>query len=148
MIRHYKKRIVNINSNIIIASLTSIFLAAYPVSLTKTFIDSMVGLLLSAFLIDAIIDLGIFGTLHYVSNYTKKNRKKFGRDLFTIQIHRAILSIIFFLIAVGLDFVLMVNGIERTASFVISYTIALIITRSIHTIYGLRKGIFKNENYQ
>ena len=59
-----KKRIVNINVNIIIASLASIFLALYPVYLTKMIADSPRAIALISFGIDALIDFGIFIILH------------------------------------------------------------------------------------
>jgi len=135
---------VNINLNIVIASLASIALAAYPVKLAAGISDNVLFILLSAFLIDAIFDFTIFSILHVLLNF--KNGFIFlVKDIGTIQIHRIVLSVLFFIISVGTDFVLMqFFGIERAASFVVAYVFALIITRTVHTVYGIKSGLFKD----
>lgn len=138
----YKKRIVNINFNITLASLIATLLAAYPVMLFASH-GSMTFMLLSAFMIDAILDGAIFTILHKIAN-NHKNHKQFILDTGKIQFQRVILSIIFFVVAITLDYSLMhYLQFQRASSFLMSYTLALIVTRSMHTIYGLKTGLFK-----
>ncbi len=142
-----KKRIVNINVNIIIASLVSIVLSLYPVYLTKMISNSAGAIALISFGIDALIDGGIFIILHGFLN--KKQIINGGissslkRDIFRIQAERMVLSVFYFVFAVGGHYILIMNGLGRTAAFALSYIFALALSRYIHTLYGLRFGLFE-----
>jgi len=109
--------------------------------------DSNLLIVLLSFFIDAIIDVFVFISLHlYVHKHhfdRMKPSKKILEDIFKIQGQRIILSGIYFIIAGGLHFLFLILGLERTIAFLISYLFALIITRSVHTIYGLKVGLFK-----
>jgi len=148
MFKKYKEnRIVNINLNIIIASIFATLLSAYPVYLTNMFTNSEIVIAGIAFFIDATIDFFIFAILHLRvhKHHMLKFRpsKKIVRDLLKIQIHRGVLSSLYFIIAFGGHFFLLTRGFERTASFLLTYILAIIVTRNLHTIYGKKTGLFE-----
>lgn len=148
MINRYRKsRIFNINANIIIASLASIIVAIYPVHLTKMFVSSAILISLISFGIDAVFDLVIFVVLHLCVHRHHVKRflpsKTILKDIFRIQFHRGVLSGIYFVVAVGTHYFLLMQGIERAIGFVLAYVLALLVTRSLHTFYGLRTGLFE-----
>ena len=141
----YAKRIININLNITIASLLSTIVAVYPIKYVANLSDSMTFIVFSAFAIDSILDGIIFSILHLISNKNKK-LKHYITDINQIQTQRIILSVIYFIFAVGLDYILMIKfDISRTTSFVFAYVFALIVTRTIHTLYGLKTGLFEEK---
>jgi hypothetical protein len=143
MIGFYKRhRVININVNIVLASLLSILISSYIVDLTYGFFESMLVIVLSAYFIDSLIDFAIFAALHGIVNNGNGFRPLI-MDIGKIQAHRIALAVIFFLIATGLDYVFMgFFGIERAYSFIFAYTFALLVTRVVHTIYGLKTGLF------
>jgi len=142
MISKYKKyRIIHINVNIIIASVVSILLAAYPVYLTEMFTNDLILIAVISFLIDGIIDFGIFSFLHLLVSFHLP-KWMLVKDLIQIQGHRIILSIVYFFVAVCSHIFLMMHGFERVFAFLLSYIFALIVTRTIHTVYGLKSGLF------
>lgn len=147
MRKYLRKRIITINLSIILASLISILIAAYPVYLTKMFTNNEIIIVLFSFFIDAIIDFFIFFIFHLTFHVHLKNEKNFFnyflKDTGKIQIQRIFLSIFFFIFSVGGHYSLLMFGFERTISFIISYLFALVLTRIIHTIYGIKTGLFK-----
>ena len=151
MIGFYKRhRVININVNIILASLLAILISSYVVDLTYGLFESMLAIVMSAYLIDASIDFVIFVILHALSN-NGNELKPLVADIGKIQSHRIVLAAIFFLIAISLDYVFMsLLGLERAYSFIFAYTFALLVTRVIHTVYGLKTGLFdsKTRNYE
>ncbi len=142
----YKKRIININFNIFLASAVATLLAAYPVMVVSRMNHSIAFILLSAFFIDALIDGLLFWGLHWYANYRNSQLQLFFRDYGLLQGHRVFLAFLFFILATSTDYSLMVLfGFERAASFIFSYLTALIITRIVHTIYGLKTGLFEEK---
>ncbi len=145
MIGFYKKRAVNINVNIILASLLSILISSYIVDATYYMFSSMLSIVLVAYFIDAVADFIIFSILHGIVN-NGSGFKPFILDVGKIQSHRIVLAVIFFLIATSFDYAFMsLIGIGRTYSFILAYTLALIVTRVIHTIYGIKTGLFDSK---
>jgi hypothetical protein len=138
-----KKRIVNININIILAAIISTLLAAYPVYLTKFFTNNLFQIVLFSIGADAILDISLFAFFHWIV-HKNHSKKVIAMDFALIQSHRIILSILYYIIAGSFQFILMNLGFYRTGSFITAYFIALIITRTIHTWYGLKTGLFKD----
>lgn len=146
MFRHYQKRIVNINLNILIASLAATIIAVYPVEFIAKHLNSMSAIVLSAFIIDAGADFIVFVFLHRFA-YKCNGKGCWIKDLTKIQGQRVILAILFFIISTSSDYIIMeLTNVSRGSSFLIAYTFALIVTRITHTIYGLKTGLFKENN--
>ena len=142
MITHYKnKRIVNINVNIILAGIFSTLLAAYPVYLTNFFTDDMGIIIFISFIADAILDFLFFGFFHRMTHFNH-SKKIVAMDFALIQSHRIVLSIFYYVLAGSTQLALMHAGFYRTGSFIVAYLFALLITRTIHTWYGLRTRLF------
>ena len=69
--------------------------------------------------------------------------KIFMNDILKIQKQRVVLSILYAIFALSLHFTLIYLGYNPTASFFVAYILALFVTRSAHTIYGLKTGLFE-----
>lgn len=128
--------------NIFLAGVCSTLLSTYPVYLTGmiTTIPWIIALL--SFAIDGIIDFALFGLLHLWAN-NHHERRVFLNDLFRLQGQRMVLAVLFFGIATGGHLFLMMEGLTRTTAFVLAYVGALVITRVVHTVYGIKTGLFE-----
>jgi hypothetical protein len=147
MFEAYKNSyVIRTNVNIIISSFIAIFIAAYPVNLTYYITFSNKIITICAFLIDAIIDTLIFSLLFMITSGTSLSINKRGaRPISQIESQQKvglIMTGLFFLIAMFLHYILMEAYIERTTAFIVGYLASLAICRSIHTLYGLRNGLF------
>jgi len=140
--KYSSSRLVNINVNIIIASVLSIFISSFPVYFLKMITEEMVLIALFSFLIDSIIDISVFAFLHFLVNL-KHSKFLVAMDFALIQGHRFVLAILYFFVAVGMHLLLMYLGVDNVFSFIASYFFALVVTRVTHTIYGLRTGLFE-----
>lgn len=149
MWRAYRqKRIVHINVNIIIAGVISTVLASYPVYLASFIFKDKIIFVISAFIIDGVVDFALFGFLHFIVNlFSIKNGMSinvFIHDVLRIQKHRMALISVFFILAVGGHLLLINFGLGNTISYVLSYISAILITRAIHTCIGLKRGLFND----
>jgi len=150
---YQRKRIININLNVIVAGLLAIAIAKYPVLLVTEaigrehkFINAMV-----AAVLDAVADAVIYFLLHWVANHWKPDPTKahgpsrsFWRDASLVQVERLILTPPFYVVAVGGMYALQHADFTPSWSFVISFSSAIVMTRVIHTIWGLKTGRFKD----
>lgn len=150
---YQRKRIININVNVIVAGLLAILIAKYPVLLVTEAIGREHKLInsLVAALIDAVADGVIYFLLHWVANHWKPNPTKehgpsrsFWRDASLVQVERLILTPPFYVVAVGGMYALQHADFTPSWSFVISFSAAIVMTRVIHTIWGLKTGRFKD----
>lgn len=156
LFRYYQRhRIVNINLNIIGAGLLAVALAKWPVYLVSQWIGPEHKLInaLVAGVIDGLADIAIYFVLHWVANHWRPIKPKDDRDLpeesrrfwknaTLIQFERLALSPAFYAIAIGGMWGLQHAGISPSWAFVLAFSIAIIITRIVHTIWGLRTGRF------
>lgn len=161
---YQRKKIVNINVNIIVAGLAAIAISAWPVQLTVHFIQNRLGWhatwieTVVAMMIDGVVDVAIYFGLHWIANHWRPLRPlspedetdrhadkgSFWRTATFVQAERYLLSPIFYLVAMGGMWLLRDNtDLAVKWAFMISFTIAIITTRVIHTIWGLRTGLFK-----
>ena len=140
-------RIINININILLASTLSTLLAAYPVYWMSTLLDSYRGIVVFSFAVDSVMDAFLFSALHLLVHrahlLNKPARYRLYKDLFTIHQHRGILSVVFFAMATSAHYFLMEpGGLAATPSFILAYLSSLLVTRTLHTLYGIRTGLF------
>jgi hypothetical protein len=102
--------------------------------------------MICAFLIDAVIDTLIFSLLFAITSNTRSLLNKKGSQpiakLEKIQKIGLIMTGLFFLLAMFIHYLLMEMYIERTTAFLVAYLCSLAINRAIHTIYGLKTGLF------
>lgn len=165
--RYYqRKRIVNINANIIAAGLLALIPTTGIVWLAKLWIPETgsVGPLPHSAIFtaislasDIIFDVVIYYLLHWVANHWRPLTGRtevethelsakpppFMRDASLIQFERALLSPVYYLIAVGLmQYLQDGQGMRAGFAVLIAYPAGLVVTRVLHTIWGLRSGTF------
>jgi glucose-6-phosphate-specific signal transduction histidine kinase len=135
--------IVNVNINIIIASIFSTGITAIPIHLSRFVTNNIMAITILTLIIDAMIDGFIFITFHTLSN--RKRNKILCKNIkegALLQTHRIILSPFFYIIAFVIQTTTLMTGMDRVPSLFIAYGTALLITRMIHTIYCIKIGMF------
>lgn len=155
---YQRKRVVNINLNIVAAGFLAIALAKFPVMYVGNWIGTEHKLMIAgaAYLIDTFIDVCLYYLLHWVANHWNPNghlpkdkdrpkSRKFVHDATRIQAERMALVPIFIAIGPGGMWALQkFAGISHSWAFVIAFASAIITTRILHTIWGYRSGTFKD----
>lgn len=136
--RYRSSRAWNVNGNVLVASVLAVLLTAATLEAIQSLIGGMLSALLLSAILDAIYDVAIFAGLHA---WTKTHRPRFLRDLGLLQAHRFFLSPLFYLVAVPGQALLLLAGFS-TATSLLAYLLALLVTRGVHTAYGLRTGLF------
>ena len=158
---YQRRRIVNINVNIFVAGMLSVFLALIPVYLSRYFIDGdttfdRILITVIAGVADVIFDVSIYYGLHWVANHwrpfgardTDEAKKleahatesRFVREATLVQLERLVLSPLYYGLALGGKFFLLEHGFAREAAFVIAFAVAIVLTRIAHTIWGVKSG--------
>lgn len=160
---YQRKKIINVNVNIVAAGLLAIVIAAWPVEVVARLIEEQMGpghawlKSIAAGAIDGLVDIGIYFLLHWVANHWKPLRPRceadrrhhareenFWKTATFIQAERYLLSPIFYVIAMGGMWLLHTQlHMREGAAFVVSFSCAIVVTRIIHTIWGLRNGRFR-----
>jgi len=161
---YQRKKIININVNIIVAGMLAIAIAAWPVHVVSVWLEGMLGRRVTwadsliAALIDGAADVTIYFLLHWVANHWRplkpiseadqrdqeRERESFWKTATFIQAERYLLSPIFYTISMGGMWLIQVHtSTARVWAFVISFATAILITRTIHTLWGLRTGRFR-----
>ena len=160
---YQRKRVVNINVNVFVAGLMSIAIAKYPIMLLSDLIghEHKFKLSVLAYVIDTVIDVGLYFGLHWIANHWRPEReskikdtsttpseshtKKFLVDVGRVQAERFALVPIFALIAMGGMWALQhYSDFKPDWAFVVSFIAAMLVTRVIHTVWGYRTGAFKD----
>ena len=62
-----------------------------------------------------------------------------------MQFERAILSPVYYLTAMGIMYALQASGRPYGESFVVGFVAGIVVTRTIHTIWGVRTGTFRDK---
>jgi hypothetical protein len=156
---YQRKRIVNINANIIAAGFLAIGLSKAVVHFTYALVPDGTPLFFTivAVVSDMIFDVAIYYALHWIANHWKpftprSERDKrhlenkpppFFKDASLVQFERMILSPVYYLIAAGLMYTLQKNaGLGPGLALLIAFPVGLLTTRLIHTWYGIKTGRF------
>lgn len=159
--RCYAKRVVNVNINIIVAGLLAM---GVTVAFMHTFVnfgwdldlakllhlphDTIIGG--TTFLVDLIADLAVYYVLHWLANHMPRKAGKildqlnpayahlsFVQDATLVQVERMALSPVFYVIALGGQYVLRQQGLKIGPATALSFAAAIAITRCLHTIWML-----------
>lgn len=155
---YQRKRVVNINLNILLAGVITIAIAKYPVELIGNWVGSERTVLLwaIAYVLDMVIDVAVYYALHWLANHwnprgdlprpeERAKGRRFLRDATRIQAERAALVPLFMLVSLGLMW-----GLEKRThvvhswAFVWAFLAAMIVTRVVHTLWGYRSGTFRD----
>jgi hypothetical protein len=155
---YQRKRIININANIVAAGLAALLPTALVVHLVEVqwpaapqwaFPFIAVGA-------DIVFDVMIFFGLHWIANHWRPFRGKtdaerialtakpppFMIDAAMLQVERAIFSPLYYLTAAGLMKLLQVWGLGAGVAVLIAFPTGMLVSRVAHTIWGLRMGRF------
>ena len=155
---YQRKRVVNININILAAGFLAIALAKFPVKFIGDWIGPEHKLIIAAiaYIVDTIFDVMVYYALHWIANHwnpqghlpkhdDRPKSRRFVHDATRIQAERMALVPIFILIGPGGMWALQrFANITHSWAFVIAFVAAIITTRIIHTIWGIRSGTFKD----
>lgn len=151
---YQRKRVININANIIAGGLLAVLIAKYPVHLIGNALEETHPNLipLAAGAVDMVVDVLLYYALHWLANHWSppwkrsqhaRPKRSFFRDASLIQFERAILSPIYYLIAMSLMWYLhRVQGVAHSWAFFYAFASGLLVTRVIHTAWGLKTGRF------
>jgi len=157
---YQRKRVVNINLNVMAAGLLAIALAKFPVAWVAELIGREQKLLiaLATYAIDMVFDGVVYFALHWIANQWKpgdpepvdKARvRRFFLDALIVQGERFALVPVFAVIAIGGMYILQHRTeISPGWLFVIVYTFAIFVTRILHTLIGYRTGTFDDAKYE
>ena len=158
---YQRKRVVNINVNIVAAGLMAILIAKWPVDRIGHWIGTEHKFVITvvAIMIDIAVDLSLYYGLHWLANHWRpfkhdsdadreederqRKRRPFIRDATIIQLERIILSPVYYLVAGGLMYGFQHAGMRVGWAFALAFFAGILVTRVIHTIWGLRSGRFK-----
>ncbi len=152
---YQQHRIININLNVIGAGFLAIALAKWPVHAFSVWVGEQHKLLISvaAALIDGLADIAIYFVLHWVANHWRPltaqkpgdddTHPDFWRDASVVQFQRLALTPLFYLVSIGGMYGLQHWGMRASWAFVVAFATAIVLTRIIHTWWGLRTGTFK-----
>jgi hypothetical protein len=155
---YQRKRVVNINLNILAAGFISIAIAKYPVFLIGEWIGPEQKFLISviAYVLDTTIDVCMYYGLHWVANHwnprgnlpkdnTLPKSRKFMQDATRVQAERLALVPIFMLVSMGGMWALQhFYDITHSWAFVFAFVAAMLVTRIVHTFWGYQSGTFKD----
>jgi len=157
---YQRRRVVNINVNVVASGMLAIVLAKGPVMLIGNLIPDEHDLLftLVATLIDGAFDICLYYGFHWYTNHrlpllknrgkpgrTGPRRRSFFKDASLIQFERVLLSPVYYGIAIGLTYTLIQLDVDRSWSFVIGFMTGMLVTRVLHTVIGLKTGTFRDD---
>lgn len=173
--RWYARRIVNVNVNIIAAGLLALVPVLACVRLTEWFLATPAAqdrpilhthhkLIITGvtFLSDVIFDVVIYYFLHWLANHTpwlNKHRHEqieavadaavesspFFRDATRVQIQRAVLSPLLYLLWLGTQFYLMkFHDMSAVWSTVAGFCVGVSVARALHTYWMIKEERSRN----
>lgn len=158
--RIYKRRLINVNVNIVAAGL----LALIPTVVVVHFVTLWGGFPAPeaftqrqkiviggiTFITDIIFDVAIYYLLHWLANHLPRKARPsaelevaahptFIRDATQVQVERMALSPLFYVVALGGQHALMHMHVDAAAATAIGFAAAITLTRTIHTFWMLRQ---------
>ena len=160
---YQRKRVININVNVITAGLAStlivmgvVWILHHPLGVDWP----SWGYSGFSLVADLVLDVAIFAGLHWIANHWRplagrhhKERMELGaaapphlEDTARVQLERAILSPLYYIIAVSGTEGLQRLGLNPYWAIGISYPAGLAVTRTLHTVWGLRTGSFEDHH--
>lgn len=144
--------IINVNVNILLSTATASSVAGGIIamlSMTTWFNAQVARLTVATAVIEGLLDALCFVSLHALANrkglQLVDGEARTGRavlDGAKFQLHRAILSPLFYFLAMGGQATLLSVGVAPGWSVPIAYMHAILICRVLHTVVGLRVGFF------
>ncbi len=150
----YARRIVNVNVNIVLAGAL-----ALPPTLAAVWLAHRLGvqpgwrISLITFVTDICADVMIYLSLHWLANHspslnflrseearrTPRPHLSFFRDATLIQVERAALSPLLYLLLLGTQYTLSDRGMHPVPATAIAFAVAIGTTRTLHTLWMYRQ---------
>ncbi|MEM1186199.1 MAG: hypothetical protein AAGI53_14505 [Planctomycetota bacterium] len=160
---YQRKRVININANVIAAGLGSTAIVAGLLALLKYAFGTAWptwGYTVFSLAADIVLDVAIFSGLHWLANHWRpfqgldhKEKLELGaaapphlEDTAQVQLERAVLSPLYYVIAVIGTELLQRWGLRPYWAVSIAYPLGLLVTRTIHTWWGLKSGTFHDHH--
>lgn len=156
---YQRKRIININANVVAAGLLSTVMVMGLIWILKHPCNThwpTWGYTLFSVGSDIVLDVAIFAGLHWIANHwrpskpqTRKEELQLGaaapphlEDTAKVQLERAVLGPLYYLIAAVGTEALQRGGMHPSWAVLIAYPFGLLVTRVLHTVWGIRSGTF------
>ncbi len=162
---YQRKRVININANVIIAGLGSTFIVVGLIWLVKHpmgVVWPTWGYTVFSVVSDIILDVAMFTGLHWMANFwrplegrTEREKMQLGaaapphlQDTARVQLERMVLSPLYYTIAASGTEFLQRMGMHPSFAVLVAYPVGLLVTRTLHTIWGYRSGTFHDHDVQ
>ena len=167
--RHFRlyqrKRVININANVIIAGLGSTFIVVGLI----WFVKHPMGVVWPTWayttfsvVTDIVLDVAMFAGLHWMANFwrplegrTEQEKIQLGaaapphlQDTARVQLERMVLSPLYYTIAASGTEFLQRAGMHPSFAVLVAYPVGLLVTRTLHTFWGYRSGTFHDHDVQ
>jgi hypothetical protein len=155
---YQRKRIININANIVAAGLAALLPTALVAHIAETLWPELAKWAISGIAVgaDIFFDVMIFFGLHWIANHWRPFHGKtdaermalsakpppFMMDAAMLQVERAIFSPLYYATAWLGTLLLQRWGLGAGAAVLIAFPRGMIASRIAHTIWGLRVGRF------
>ncbi|MEO1585401.1 MAG: hypothetical protein AAFR96_12635 [Planctomycetota bacterium] len=156
---YQRRRVININANIIASGLLSTIVVMGLIWMLKAVFGTnwpSWGYTAFSGVADLVLDVGLFTWLHWVANQWRplrgtsdRERAELGAprpdpiaDAARLQFERAAISPLYYIIALAGTQGLQDAGMHPVWAVGIAYPAGLVVTRTIHTIWGLRSGTY------
>ena len=155
----YSRRIVNVNVNILLAGILALVPTMLVVKLLylglgiadPTHLSHGQKLLITGvtFVTDVVCDVAIYYGLHWVANHSARLRRvrneaidaasqvPFLKDATSVQMQRAIISPVLYVIWLGTQYMLLAV-IEPWWAMMIGWVLGITVARTLHTIWMIR----------
>lgn len=160
---YQRRRVININANIIASGLLSTVIVMGLLWFMKAVIGTSWptwGYTAFSGVADLVLDVSMFAALHWVANHWRpmKGRNELEQaelgaprpnpvaDGARLQLERAIISPLYYIIALAGTQALQEQGLHPAWAVGIAYPAGLVVTRTIHTIWGLRSGTYTDHH--
>lgn len=151
LLRWYRRRIVNINVNILLASTLAAFATGGLMhALVKLGLPEEKKILVGSitFFVDLVVDLAVYYVLHWMANHMPRGSEKlinpeyantsFIKDASFVQFQRMLLSPILYIIALYGQNVMLNLGYSVFTSTIVAFGAGVLTTRVLHTLWMLR----------
>ncbi|MEM0984206.1 MAG: hypothetical protein AAGI17_09680 [Planctomycetota bacterium] len=160
---YQRKRVVNINVNVIVAGVVSTVIVAKLVWMLRDGFDlhwPTWGFTIFSVGADIVLDVALFTALHWIANHwrplkarsVEEQRQLHAespdtvKDTAQVQIERAIISPLYYVLAAGGTESLQRVGLHPSWAIIVGYVVALAVTRTIHTYWGLQSGTYHDHH--
>jgi hypothetical protein len=152
LLRLYRRRIVNVNINIVAAGMLALIPTTIAARLAERHFGEGSYLAITAvtFVADAVSDVAVYYVLHWIANHMPGARAdgpgtaayahlSYIKDATLVQFERMCLSPLLYLIALATQYSLMRFGsVPSTGATIVGFVAAIAVTRVMHTMWMLR----------